>query len=53
MLTNLSVQHNKASIIFDASKYIEELKQNAERLDQDNIATAESSSTGRNLLPEV
>ncbi|KAM1054165.1 hypothetical protein FF1_001587 [Malus domestica] len=43
---------NKTSIIVDASKYIEELKQKVERLNQD-IANAQttSSSSDQNPLP--
>ncbi|KAM1054164.1 hypothetical protein FF1_001587 [Malus domestica] len=45
---------NKTSIIVDASKYIEELKQKVERLNQD-IANAQttSSSSDQNPLPGV
>ncbi|KAE8655821.1 Alpha-soluble NSF attachment protein 2 [Hibiscus syriacus] len=42
---------NKASIVVDASKYIQELKQKVERLNQD-IAAAQSSNY-RNHLPMV
>ncbi|CAK9326291.1 unnamed protein product [Citrullus colocynthis] len=41
-ITNSHSQLNKASIIVDASKYIEELKQKVERLNQD-ISTVENS----------
>lgn len=44
-------QLNKTSIIIDASKYIEELKQKVGRLNQE-IATAETSSD-LNPLPMV
>ncbi|XP_022993986.1 uncharacterized protein LOC111489817 isoform X3 [Cucurbita maxima] len=41
-ITNSHAQLNKASIIVDASKYIEELKQKVERLNQD-ISTVQTS----------
>ncbi|XP_038884498.1 uncharacterized protein LOC120075304 isoform X3 [Benincasa hispida] len=41
-ITNSHAQLNKASIIVDASKYIEELKQKVERLNQD-ISTVQNS----------
>ena len=44
-------QVNKTSIIVDASKYIEELKEKVERLNQD-VATSQSSS-GHDSLPMV
>lgn len=44
-------QVNKTSIIIDASKYIEELKQKVERLNED-IGVAQSS-TDQNPLPMV
>lgn len=44
-------QLNKTSIIVDASKYIEKLKQKVERLNQE-IASAETSSV-HNPLPMV
>ncbi|KAK6929537.1 hypothetical protein RJ641_005742 [Dillenia turbinata] len=43
---------NKTSIIVDASKYIQELKQKVERLNQD-IATAQNSAHHHNPLPVV
>ncbi|KAB1224588.1 Transcription factor SCREAM2 [Morella rubra] len=43
---------NKASIIVDASKYIKELKQKVERLNQDT-GTSQSSSAPQNPLPAV
>ncbi|KAK6932943.1 hypothetical protein RJ641_035837 [Dillenia turbinata] len=43
---------NKTSIIVDASKYIQELKQKVERLNQD-IATAQNSAHHQNPLPVV
>ncbi|KAK4834873.1 hypothetical protein QYF36_001676 [Acer negundo] len=54
LLRSITNSHalNKTSIIVDASKYIEELKQRVERLNQD-IATAESSSSHQNPLPMV
>ncbi|KAJ6745161.1 TRANSCRIPTION FACTOR SCREAM2-RELATED [Salix purpurea] len=45
-ITN-SHAHDKASVVLDASKYIKDLKQRVERLNQD-IATAESF-TGQNF----
>ncbi|XP_057487549.1 uncharacterized protein LOC130773627 isoform X2 [Actinidia eriantha] len=42
---------NKTSILVDASKYIEELKEKVERLNQD-VATSQSSS-GHDSLPMV
>ncbi|XP_050938750.1 uncharacterized protein LOC103496601 isoform X3 [Cucumis melo] len=42
-ITNSHSQLNKASIIVDASKYIEELKQKVERLNQD-ISTVQNSN---------
>ncbi|KAI9157762.1 hypothetical protein LWI28_027528 [Acer negundo] len=52
LLRSITNSHalNKTSIIVDASKYIEELKQRVERLNQD-IASAESSSSHQNPLP--
>lgn len=44
-------QLNKASIIVDASRYINELKQKVERLNQD-IGTSQSSEA-QNSLPAV
>ncbi|KAK3229919.1 hypothetical protein Dsin_001800 [Dipteronia sinensis] len=54
LLRSITNSHalNKTSIIVDASKYIEELKQKVERLNQD-IATAQSSSSHQNPLPMV
>ncbi|XP_061375138.1 uncharacterized protein LOC133317290 [Gastrolobium bilobum] len=53
LLRSITNSHaiNKTSIIIDASKYIEELKQKVERLNQD-IATAQTSSD-QNTLPMV
>ncbi|CAN6709991.1 hypothetical protein ACFX13_001619 [Malus domestica] len=54
LLRSITNSHalNKTSIIVDASKYIEELKQKVERLNQD-IANAQttSSSSDQNPLP--
>lgn len=44
-------QLDKTSIIIDASKYIEELKQKVERLNQ-HVANAQTSSD-QNTLPMV
>lgn len=44
-------QLDKTSIIIDASKYIEELKEKVERLNQD-VANAQTSSD-QNTLPMV
>ncbi|CAN6569050.1 unnamed protein product [Malus baccata var. baccata] len=56
LLRSITNSHalNKTSIIVDASKYIEELKQKVERLNQD-IANAQttSSSSDQNPLPGV
>ncbi|KAK9167986.1 hypothetical protein Syun_000126 [Stephania yunnanensis] len=49
-VTSSHAQSNTA-IIRDASKYIEELKQKVERLNQD-IATAQNSSDHQDPLPE-
>ncbi|XP_039053568.1 transcription factor SCREAM2-like isoform X1 [Hibiscus syriacus] len=51
LLRSITNSHamNKASIVVDASKYIQELKQKVERLNQD-IAAAQSSNY-RNHLP--
>ncbi|KAB2084836.1 Transcription factor bHLH61 -like protein [Gossypium arboreum] len=51
LLRSITNSHamNKASIIVDASKYIEELKQKVERLNQD--ITAAQTSNNRNPLP--
>ncbi|KAJ1416327.1 Helix-loop-helix DNA-binding domain superfamily [Sesbania bispinosa] len=43
---------NKASIIVDATRYIEELKQKVEGLNSE-LETAESSSTSQDKLPMV
>ncbi|KAJ1419252.1 Helix-loop-helix DNA-binding domain superfamily [Sesbania bispinosa] len=43
---------NKASIIVDATRYIEELKQKVEGLNSE-LGTAESSSTSQDKLPMV
>ncbi|XP_019053259.1 PREDICTED: uncharacterized protein LOC104597218 isoform X3 [Nelumbo nucifera] len=43
---------NKTSIIVDASKYIEELKEKVEKLNQD-IAAAQNSSNDQTPLPQV
>lgn len=43
-------QLNKTSIIVDASKYIEELKQKVERLNED-IANAQTSSSSSDQTP--
>lgn len=43
---------NKTSIIVDASKYIEELKQKVERLNR-NIASTAQNSAAQTLLPVV
>ncbi|KAG8501287.1 hypothetical protein CXB51_003373 [Gossypium anomalum] len=53
LLRSITNSHamNKASIIVDASKYIEELKQKVERLNQD--ITAAQTSNNRNPLPMV
>ncbi|KAI4306520.1 hypothetical protein L6164_029791 [Bauhinia variegata] len=53
LLRSITNSHalNKTSIIIDASKYIEELKQKVERLNQD-IAMAQTS-TDQNSLPMV
>ncbi|KAK7305944.1 hypothetical protein VNO77_43857 [Canavalia gladiata] len=53
LLRSITNSHalNKTSIIIDASKYIEELKQKVERLNQD-IANAQTSSS-QNTLPMV
>jgi len=54
VLSNMVVyawQLNKSSIIIDASKYIEKLKQKVERLNQE-IASAETSSA-HDPLPTV
>ncbi|KAL5799772.1 hypothetical protein ACOSQ3_032868 [Xanthoceras sorbifolium] len=53
LLRSITNSHalNKTSIIVDASKYIEELKQKVESLNQD-IATAQTSSD-QNPLPMV
>ncbi|XVF13969.1 hypothetical protein REPUB_Repub09cG0015800 [Reevesia pubescens] len=52
LLRSITNSHamNKTSIIVDASKYIEELKQKVERLNQD-IAAAAQSSNHQNPLP--
>ncbi|TYH76573.1 hypothetical protein ES332_D04G095500v1 [Gossypium tomentosum] len=51
LLRSITNSHSmkKASIIVDASKYIEELKQKVERLNQD--ITAAQTSNNRNPLP--
>ncbi|KAJ9185454.1 hypothetical protein P3X46_005092 [Hevea brasiliensis] len=41
---------NKTSIIVDASKYIEELKEKVERLNQE-VGTSQASATSQNQLP--
>ncbi|KAG2406745.1 hypothetical protein LR48_Vigan03g302100 [Vigna angularis] len=53
LLRSLTNSHalNKTSIIIDASKYIQELKQKVEELNQD-LANAQTS-TGQNTLPMV
>ncbi|XP_012460914.1 transcription factor SCREAM2 isoform X2 [Gossypium raimondii] len=53
LLRSITNSHSmkKASIIVDASKYIEELKQKVERLNQD--ITAAKTSNNRNPLPMV
>ncbi|XP_068315074.1 transcription factor bHLH61-like isoform X1 [Pyrus communis] len=55
LLRSITNSHalNKTSIIVDASKYIEELKQKVERLNQDiaNAQTTSSSSSDQNPLP--
>ncbi|MBA0814621.1 hypothetical protein Gohar_020437 [Gossypium harknessii] len=53
LLRSITNSHSmkKASIIVDASKYIEELKQKVERLNQD--ITAAQTSNNRNPLPMV
>ncbi|XP_009369249.2 transcription factor SCREAM2-like isoform X2 [Pyrus x bretschneideri] len=57
LLRSITNSHalNKTSIIVDASKYIEELKQKVERLNQDiaNAQTTSSSSSDQNPLPGV
>lgn len=45
-------QVNTASIIVDASKYIEELKERVEKKYQD-VATSQDSSDDQNALPVV
>ncbi|XVF60124.1 hypothetical protein PTKIN_Ptkin08bG0018500 [Pterospermum kingtungense] len=54
LLRSITNSHalNKTSIIVDASKYIEELKQKVERLNQD-ISAAQTSSHDQNPLPMV
>lgn len=52
ILTCLLQQLNKTSIIVDASKYIVELKQKVERLNQD-IEEFPESSTTQSPLPAV
>ena len=48
-------QLNKTSIIVDASKYIEDLKQKVQRLNQDvpNAQTSSSDEHDQNTLPAV
>ena len=48
-------QLNKTSIIVDASKYIEDLKQKVQRLNQDipNAETSSSDEHDPNTLPAV
>ncbi|KAK4277761.1 hypothetical protein QN277_015709 [Acacia crassicarpa] len=52
LLRSITHSHSldKTSIILDATKYIEELKEKVERLNQD-IATAEETSKDQNHLP--
>ncbi|KAK4277760.1 hypothetical protein QN277_015709 [Acacia crassicarpa] len=54
LLRSITHSHSldKTSIILDATKYIEELKEKVERLNQD-IATAEETSKDQNHLPMV
>ncbi|PON83226.1 Myc-type, basic helix-loop-helix (bHLH) domain containing protein [Trema orientale] len=56
LLRSITNSHalNKTSIILDASKYIEDLKQKVQRLNQD-IANAQSTSSNhdQNALPPV
>ncbi|XP_061351772.1 transcription factor SCREAM2-like [Gastrolobium bilobum] len=54
LLRSITNSHalNKSSIIIDASKYIEKLKQKVERLNQE-IASAPETSSDRNPLPMV
>ncbi|KAJ9683970.1 hypothetical protein PVL29_016459 [Vitis rotundifolia] len=54
LLRSITNSHalNKTSIIVDASKYIEELKQKVERLNQDIASTAQNSAA-QTLLPVV
>ncbi|KAF2306521.1 hypothetical protein GH714_019001 [Hevea brasiliensis] len=46
----ISTAMSKTSIIVYASKYIEELKEKVERLNQD-IGTSQASATSQNQLP--
>ncbi|KAF2306519.1 hypothetical protein GH714_018975 [Hevea brasiliensis] len=46
----ISTAMSKTSIIVDASKYIEELKEKVERLNQE-IGTSQASATSQNQLP--
>ncbi|XP_054799788.1 uncharacterized protein LOC129304142 isoform X2 [Prosopis cineraria] len=54
LLRSITNSHalDKTSIILDATKYIEELKQKVEKLNQD-IATAETTSKNQNHMPMV
>ncbi|XP_021669844.1 transcription factor bHLH61 isoform X2 [Hevea brasiliensis] len=47
-----STAMNKTSIVVDASKYIEELKEKVERLNQE-IGTSQLAETSQNQLPMV
>ncbi|KAK1377901.1 Transcription factor bHLH61 [Heracleum sosnowskyi] len=51
-LTNSHAQR-ETSIILDAAKYIQELKQKVERLNQDVETTGETSRHGQDSWPEV
>ncbi|KAL8102779.1 transcription factor bHLH61-like [Apium graveolens] len=51
-LTNSQAQR-ETSIILDAAKYIQELKQKVERLNQDVQTTGETSRHGEDSCPEV
>ncbi|XP_054784865.1 transcription factor BHLH3-like isoform X2 [Prosopis cineraria] len=56
MPDGLKLPVNKASIIVDASKYIEELKQKVEGLNAElgsSSTASESSSSSQNQLPKV
>lgn len=46
------LQVNKASIVVDATRYIEELKERVEKLNQD-VTNLQSSSHQKSSLPAV